>query len=123
MMQRLVGIFRTEADLKAAISELVELQARWTGLAVRGGRVFNPGWNLVFELRNLLIVSEAIARSALQRTESRGAHSRLDHPETDTAWGSQNSVVRRHPNGSMEVVTSSLPPMPDELRGLLGGAH
>ena len=84
------------------------------GLAVTGGRVFNPGWNLVFEVRNLLVVSEAITRSALQRTESRGAHSRLDFPETDQAgWGGRNSVVRRRADGSMEVATTSLPPMPD----------
>ena len=86
--------------------------------------MFNPGWNLVFELRNLLVISEAITRSALQRTESRGAHSRLDHPETDAeSWGGRNSVVRRRPDGSMEVTTTELPEMPDELRLLLGGAH
>ena len=124
VMQRLVGIFRVEADLQEAIVELAKLHARWPGLKVGGGRVFNPGWNLVFELRNLLIVSEAITRSALQRTESRGAHSRLDFPETDQAgWGGRNGVVRRRPDGSMEVATSALPSMPDDLQALLGGAH
>ena len=124
VMQRLVGIFRVEADLQDAISELARLKARWPGVAVGGGRTFNPGWNLVFELRNLLVISEAITRSALQRTESRGAHSRIDHPETDQAgWGGRNSVVRRGPDGSMEVTTTTLPQMTDELRSLLGGAH
>jgi len=123
-MQRLVGIFRIERDLQDAIAELAKLKARWPGVAVAGGRIFNPGWNLVFELRNLLVVSEAITRSALQRTESRGAHSRIDHPETDQAgWGGRNSVVRRRGDGTMEVTTTSLPDMPDELRLLLGGAH
>ena len=124
VMQRLVGIFRVETDLQEAISELATLKTRWPGVGVGGGRTFNPGWNLVFELRNLLVVSEAITRSALQRTESRGAHSRIDHPETDQAgWGGRNSVVRRLPDGSMEVTTTTLPDMPDELRLLLGGAH
>ena len=124
MMGRLVGIFRVEADLQEAIGELAKLRARVPNLAVTGGRVYNPGWNLVFELRNLLIVSEAITRSALQRTESRGAHSRLDHPETDQAgWGGRNGVVRRRPDGSMEVATTALPAMPDELQALLGSAH
>ncbi|HTK44987.1 MAG TPA: fumarate reductase/succinate dehydrogenase flavoprotein subunit [Patescibacteria group bacterium] len=124
VMQRLVGIFRVEADLQSAITELSRLKARWPGVAVRGGRTFNPGWNLVFELRNLLVVSEAITRSALQRTESRGAHSRIDYPETDAAgWGGRNSVVRRRADGSMDVTTTTLPEMPDDLRGLLGGAH
>jgi succinate dehydrogenase / fumarate reductase, flavoprotein subunit len=124
VMQRLVGIFRVEGDLQDAIVELAGLKARWPGVGVRGGRVFNPGWNLVFELRNLLVVSEAITRSALQRTESRGAHSRIDHPDTDQAgWGGRNSVVRRGPDGTMEVTTTALPKMPDELRELLGAAH
>ena len=124
VMQRLVGIFREERDLQEATSELSKLKARWPDVAVRGGRTFNPGWNLVFELRNLLIVSEAITRSALQRTESRGAHSRIDHPETDQAgWGGRNSVVRRRADGTMEISTTTLPEMPDELRLLLGTAH
>jgi succinate dehydrogenase / fumarate reductase flavoprotein subunit len=124
VMQRLVGIYREEADLEAAITELGRLRGRVPGLAVKGGRTFNPGWNLVFEVRNLLVVSEAVTRSALQRTESRGAHSRLDFPETDQAgWGGRNSVVRRSADGSMEVATTSLPPMPEELRSLLGTGH
>jgi succinate dehydrogenase / fumarate reductase, flavoprotein subunit len=124
VMQRLVGIFRVEADLQQALSELAGLKSRWPGVGVRGGRTFNPGWNLVFELRNLLVVSEAITRSALQRTESRGAHSRIDYPETDQAgWGGRNSVVRRGPDGAMDVTTTELPQMPRDLRGLLGGGH
>jgi succinate dehydrogenase / fumarate reductase flavoprotein subunit len=124
VMQRLVGIFRVDADLREAIAELARLRGRSTSLAIGGGRVFNPGWNLVFELRNLLTVSEAITRSALQRTESRGAHSRIDHPETDQKrWGRRNSVVRRGRDGSMEVTTTPLPAMPKELRELLGGSH
>jgi succinate dehydrogenase / fumarate reductase, flavoprotein subunit len=124
VMQRLVGIFRVDADLQEAIGELARLRARLPSLAVSGGRVFNPGWNLCFELRNLLVVSEAITRSALQRTESRGAHSRLDYPDTDQAgWGGRNGVVRRRPDGSMEVATTKLPEMPAELGTLLGGGH
>jgi succinate dehydrogenase / fumarate reductase flavoprotein subunit len=124
VMQRLVGIYRVDADLRDAIAELGRLRGRVPSLAAKGGRAFNPGWNLVFELRNLLIVSEAITRSALQRTESRGAHSRLDFPETDEAgWGGRNSVVRRDADGSMAVTTTSLPRMAKDLRSLLGPAH
>jgi succinate dehydrogenase / fumarate reductase flavoprotein subunit len=124
MMQRLVGIFRVQADLDEAIAELAELRRRWTLVKVTGGRAFNPGWDLVFELGNLLTVSEAIARSARQRTESRGAHSRLDYPATDdAAWGDRNSVVGPRPDGTMNVFTSPLPAMPDELHGLLAGDH
>jgi succinate dehydrogenase flavoprotein subunit len=124
VMQRLVGIYRVESDLQEAIGELARVKARSGEVAVRGGRSFNPGWNLAFELRNLLTVSEAITRSALQRTESRGAHSRIDFPDTDQAgWGGRNGVVRRAADGSMEVATTRLPEMPGELRELLGATH
>ena len=85
--------------------------------AVTGGRAYNPAWNLVFEVRNMLIVSEAIARSARQREESRGAHSRLDFPDLDEKWGKKNSVVRLGVDG-MEVATTKLKKMPDDLRSL-----
>jgi succinate dehydrogenase / fumarate reductase flavoprotein subunit len=75
-------------------------------------------------LRYLLTVSEAITRSARTRTESRGAHSRIDHPATDEAgWGSKNTVVRRGRGSAMEVVTTTLPKLSNELRGLLGAVH
>ena len=124
VMQRLVGIFRVEADLDEAIRQLADLRVRWAKVKATGGRAYNPGWNLVFELGNLLTVSEAIARSARQRTESRGAHSRLDYPATDDAkWNGLNSVVARTADGSMSVKASPLPQMPDELRSLLGTQH
>jgi succinate dehydrogenase / fumarate reductase flavoprotein subunit len=120
VMQRLVGIFRVEEDLDQAVLELESLRERWTTTCVTGGRTFNPGWHLVFELGNLLTVSEAIARSARQRTESRGAHSRLDHPDTDDGmWGGRNSVVAKGPDGRMMVYTTPLPTMADDLRGVL----
>jgi succinate dehydrogenase / fumarate reductase flavoprotein subunit len=124
VMQRLVGIFRVEADLDEALAELEALRVRWANAAVGGGRAYNPGWNLVFEVGNLLTVSEAITRSAKHRTESRGAHSRLDHPDTDDAtWGNRNTVVRQGRSQHMEVSTTALPAMPAELRELLGVAH
>jgi succinate dehydrogenase / fumarate reductase flavoprotein subunit len=86
--------------------------------------MYNPGWNLVFELRNLLTVSRAVTLSALQRTESRGAHSRVDYPEQDDRnWGGINSVICRDADGRMMVARSGVPPMASELRGLLGAAH
>ena len=123
-MVRLVGIIREEADLDEAVRQLATLRERWQKVGATGGRAYNPGWNLVFELGNLLTVSEAITLSARQRTESRGAHSRLDYPDTDDAkWAGLNSVVSRSADGSMSVKASPLPQMTDELRGLLGGAH
>jgi len=124
MMQRLVGIFRIEAELDQAVLELAALRERWASSCVAGGRVFNPGWDLVFELGNMLTVSEAIARSARQRTESRGAHSRLDHPEGDDGlWGGRNSVVAKGPDGRMTVYSTPLPTMTDELNGVLAAVR
>ncbi len=118
VMGSLVGIFRTEKDLDEAVDRLVDLRRRAGDVRVRGGRAFNPGWDLAIELRNMLICSEAIARSARERRESRGAHSRLDYPDLDPAWGGQNNLVRLA-GETMEVVISALPPMPDDLRQLI----
>jgi succinate dehydrogenase / fumarate reductase flavoprotein subunit len=117
-MQNLVGIFREEADLEAAIAEIEALKARWHGVRVQGPRSFNPAWDLVFELRNMLLVSEAIARSALLRTESRGAHSRLDHAATSGDWDRVNVAVRR--NGEvMDVALTPTVEMAEDLRELV----
>jgi succinate dehydrogenase / fumarate reductase flavoprotein subunit len=118
LMQSHVGIFRSEEDLDEAIDKLADLRARWPSVRVSGGRAYNPGWGLVYEVRNMLIASEAIARSAKQRRESRGAHSRLDYPDPDEKWAKLNSVVRLA-GDAMEVGTTPLPDMPDELGQLI----
>ncbi len=121
LMQSYVGIFRTEKDLDEAIVGLADLRARWPNVRTSGGRAYNPGWGLVYELRNMLIVAEAIARSAKQRRESRGAHSRLDFPEPDEKWARLNSVARLA-GETMKVQTTPLPKLPSELRQLIEGA-
>ena len=124
VMQQRVGIFRTEEDLDGALIDLAALRRRWVDVCVDGGRAYNPGWNLVFEVGNLLTVSEAIARSARQRTESRGAHSRLDFPNADDAtWAHRNSVIAKGEDGRMMAYTTPVPDMADELRGLLEADH
>jgi succinate dehydrogenase / fumarate reductase, flavoprotein subunit len=124
VMQERVGIFRTEADLDEALVRIADLRSRLPNLRVSGGRAFNPGWNLVFELQNLVDVSEAIARSARMRTESRGAHSRIDCPDTISEWAGVNVVVTRA-DGEMQVDRAAVPSMDPELRELAlaaGGA-
>jgi succinate dehydrogenase / fumarate reductase flavoprotein subunit len=117
VMDRLVGIFRVQSDLESAIEQLHELRRRADGVRVEGTRMFNPGWHLARDLKNMLIVSEAIARSALLRRESRGAHSRLDFPAADAALGQVNHCVTRGASG-MQVAATPLPQMPPELKAL-----
>jgi succinate dehydrogenase / fumarate reductase flavoprotein subunit len=118
LMGSLVGIFRVEKDLDEAIRRLEQLRSRWNDVRIGGGRAYNPSWGLVYELRNMLIVSEAVARSAKARRESRGAHSRLDFPELDPVWGKQNSVIRLE-GEAMTLATTPLPPLPEDLRQLI----
>jgi succinate dehydrogenase / fumarate reductase flavoprotein subunit len=117
-MQSLVGIFRLGSDLEAALERIAALRARWEKVRVVGSRAYNPGWNLAFELKNMLLCAEAITRSALLRTESRGAHARLDHPDPDPEWGRRTCTVVRD-REEMRVTAEPLPELPDELRRLV----
>jgi succinate dehydrogenase / fumarate reductase flavoprotein subunit len=117
-MQPLVGIFRTEKDLENAIEELGRLKARAGRVHVEGSRLYNPGWHLARDLQCMLVCSEAIARSALLRRESRGAHSRLDFPKTDEALGRVNHFARKE-GEQMKVGSSPLPVMPAEMRRIV----
>ena len=116
-MDKLVGIFRVQADLEQAIDQLQKLKARAAVVRVEGGRAFNPGWHLSRDLPNMLLVSEAIARSALLRKESRGAHSRLDFTALDSGLGQVNHCVTKGAGG-MQVAATPLPQMPAELKSL-----
>jgi succinate dehydrogenase / fumarate reductase flavoprotein subunit len=116
-MDRLVGIFRVEADLTQALEELERLKVRAAAVRVEGSRMFNPGWHLARDLENMLLVSESITRSALLRKESRGAHSRIDFTATDPAFGAVNHCTRQTPGG-MSVTPTPLPAMPENLKSL-----
>ncbi|RZB15948.1 fumarate reductase/succinate dehydrogenase flavoprotein subunit [Streptomyces sp. F001] len=85
-MNDLVGIIRRDAEMKQALEKLAELRVRARRAGVEGHRQFNPGWHLALDLRNMLLVSECVARAALERTESRGGHTREDHPTMDRRW-------------------------------------
>ncbi|MEV5394954.1 fumarate reductase/succinate dehydrogenase flavoprotein subunit [Streptomyces cellulosae] len=89
-MNDLVGIIRREHEMRQALQKLAELRARARRAGVEGHRQFNPGWHLALDLRNMLLVSECVARSALERTESRGGHTREDHAAMDRAWRNVN---------------------------------
>jgi succinate dehydrogenase / fumarate reductase flavoprotein subunit len=116
-MQSLVGIFRDEEDLRRALSELEKLKVRAAHVRVEGSRLFNPGWHLAWDLRSLLTVAEAVARSALARRESRGAHSRIDYPSLDDTWGKKHNVVVKKAD-AMTLVEAPVLEMPDDLKQL-----
>ena len=88
-------------------------------MAVPGNRGYNPGWHVALDLPNLLTVSEAIARSAIERKESRGGHFRGDYPEKDEAFGQLNLVLRKGSGGEMQLLREPIPELPDELRRII----
>jgi succinate dehydrogenase / fumarate reductase flavoprotein subunit len=118
VMQTLVGIFRTEEDLLRALTEIEKLKARAARMRVEGSRLFNPGWHLSRDIQCMLKVSEACTLAALARRESRGAHSRLDYPKLDDAWGRKNNVIVQK-GDTMELFERPVPEMPDDLKQIL----
>jgi succinate dehydrogenase / fumarate reductase flavoprotein subunit len=124
VMQDLVGIIRTESELKSALEKVADLRAKIDRLSVEGHRQYNPGWHLAIDLRNMLLVSESVARAALERTESRGGHTRDDYPMTDyDYWGKLNVIVELDADGRPTVRHQPLPVPPPELAALLEEAH
>jgi succinate dehydrogenase flavoprotein subunit len=118
VMQNLVGIYRTDEDLKKALVELEKLKARAAKASVEGSRLFNPGWHLSCDLKAMLIVSESVTRSALARTESRGAHSRIDYANVDPVWEKKHNIIVREAGG-MKRRESPVEEMPGELKQIL----
>jgi succinate dehydrogenase flavoprotein subunit len=103
----------------SALDHLKTFWDRTARAGVTGNRDFNPGWHTALDLKNLLTVSEAITRSALDRKESRGAHFREDYPEKDDAFGKVNTVISQAADGSMQVRLEPLPEMPDYLKQVI----
>jgi succinate dehydrogenase / fumarate reductase flavoprotein subunit len=118
-MQELVGIIRTESELVEALAELDKLEDRAGRVAVTGGRVYNPGWNLATDLPALVTVSRLVARGALERRESRGGQTREDFPKADPELGKVNFVQLLGPDGSLTVASEPVPVMPPELQALV----
>jgi succinate dehydrogenase / fumarate reductase flavoprotein subunit len=121
-MQNLVGIIRTEVELKQALTEIGELQERAAKAGIEGHRQYNPGWHLSIDLRSMLAVSQAVTKAALERTESRGGHTRNDYPGMDPEFGKVNVRVRQGPDG-IAVEQIPLPQMPDDLKKLFEEGH
>jgi len=119
VMQHNVGIVRDEGEMRSALDHLKTFWERAGRVGVTGNRDFNPGWHTALDLKNLLTVSEAIARAALERKESRGAQFREDYPEKEERFAKVNTVIRKGEDGSMEVRLEPLPEMPDYLKQVI----
>jgi len=116
-MQNLVGLIRSERELTEALRRIETLKARAKRVRAEGARTYNPGWHTALDLRSLLAVAECCAMAALERKESRGGHTRDDHPYTDDQWGRVNVVLRLR-DGALQLSREPLPEMPAELRAL-----
>ena len=118
-MHNLVGIVRTESEMREALVKIEALNARAATVGVEGHREYHAGWHTAIDVRNMLSISEAIARSAIERKESRGGHFREDYPDKDPAYATFNVCTKRVAGGGMEVSRLPLAPIPDELKQVI----
>jgi succinate dehydrogenase / fumarate reductase flavoprotein subunit len=116
LMQANVGIVRTELEMQHALKELAKLKERASRAGVIGNREFNPGWHTALDLKNLLMVSEGIARAAIERKESRGAQFREDYQNKEEKFSKVNTMISEGEDGSMRIRLEPLPEMPDYLK-------
>ncbi|PYP28147.1 MAG: fumarate reductase/succinate dehydrogenase flavoprotein subunit [Gemmatimonadetes bacterium] len=118
IMQRNAGIIRDKSGLETALTELEKLKGRARKVGITGSREYNPGWHTAMDLRSLLVVSEATARAALERTESRGAHTRSDYPDSDERQAREHIVIKKE-GDRMLVRREAQPPLPADLMQLI----
>jgi len=119
MMQDLVGIVRRQEEMERALGALEELKEMASRVSVDGNREYNPGWHTALDLRNLLTVSEAVTRSAIERRESRGAHFRDDYPNKSDEEAKYNHTLKRQPDGSMAISRTPIIPLTDEMKQII----
>jgi succinate dehydrogenase / fumarate reductase flavoprotein subunit len=119
VMQKLVGIVRSEDEMTEALGQVRALRSRAALVGVQGNREYNPGWHTAIDLDNLLTVSEAIALAAIERKESRGGHFRDDYPDKVAEYSKFNIVVKKGPDGSMQLERRPIPPLTAELAAII----
>jgi succinate dehydrogenase / fumarate reductase flavoprotein subunit len=119
MMQDKVGIVRREEEMREALDGIRTLWARAAQVGIDGNREFNPGWHTALDLRNLLTVSEAVTRAAIERKESRGAQFREDYPEKSGEFGKVNTIVWKDQQGAMQIRREEIPPIREDLKRVI----
>jgi len=124
-MSDLVGIIRTEQEIKTALAELEKLRERASVVRAEGGSAYNPGWHLALDLRNIMLIAECVAQAALERTESRGGHTRDDHPGMSPEWRKVNLICSLDDQDGERIVLTRqpMPPMRDDLLALFDRAE
>src|SRR4029077_8638809 len=115
IMNDLVGLIRRESELKTALVELDKLRDRTVQVSAPGGRAYNPGWHLALDLRNMLVVAECVAQSALERQESRGGHTREDFPAMSPEWRKVNLICSLDADGEVTLKRQPMVPMRTDL--------
>jgi succinate dehydrogenase / fumarate reductase flavoprotein subunit len=118
-MQANVGIVRNEADMQSALGIIETLKTRAAKVGVNGNREYNPGWHTAMDLGNLLVCSEAVARSAIERKESRGGHFREDFEQKDANMATFNHICKKGPDGRMQIERRPIPAMRDDLKQIV----
>jgi succinate dehydrogenase / fumarate reductase flavoprotein subunit len=113
----LVGIIRTEAEIKTALAELGKLRERAAVVRAEGGTAYNPGWHLALDLRNIMLIAECVAQAALERQESRGGHTRDDYPGMNPEWRKVNLVLTLDED-QVALVKQPMIPMREDLLAL-----
>jgi succinate dehydrogenase / fumarate reductase flavoprotein subunit len=121
-MSSLVGIIRTEPEIKTALAELEKLGARATAASAEGGSAYNPGWHLALDLRNIMLMAQCVAEAALERQESRGGHTRDDYPGMRPEWRKVNLVCSLE-GDQVTIAKQPLAPMREDLLALFDAAE
>jgi len=118
-MHNLVGIVRTEAEMQEALVRIQQLNERAARVGVEGHREYHSGWHTSIDVRNLLSVSEAISRSAIERKESRGGHFREDYPDKLAEFATFNITTKRGADGRAQLSRVPIAAMPAELKQVI----
>ena len=122
-MSDLVGIIRREEEIKTALAELDKLRERAGKVSAPGGSVYNPGWHLALDLRNMLLIAECVAQAALERQESRGGHTRDDYPAMSPQWRKVNLICSLDGRGDVRLRRQPIPPIRPDLLALFDVAE
>ena len=118
-MQAQVGIVRKEDEMLDALEKIKELKDRSVKVQAPANREYNPGWHTCMDLKNLLTVSEALTRCAIERKESRGAQFREDYPEKSDEFSKINMIIKKGDDGQMVLIREAVKPLPDELKAII----